>query len=726
MRYMAIGALFLGAGLWLATSAGAVTDTDTSTGADAGDTRVAGAGPTDATATDPFLWLEQVNDPRAMDWVRAENAKTTGVLEKDTRYATLYQDALRLAQAKDRIPEPGILGGAIYNLWQDADHVHGLWRRTSLADYQLTDSHWQPVLDLDALSAAEKADWFWAGMQCAQPAEQDCMLQLSDGGEDAVTAREFNLRSGQFVAGGFALPKGKQDLGWQGRDALLVSREWSPGELTSSGYPYVVKRLARGQPLSAATELYRGDPADVGVSPITLHDGAGHELALIARYLTFFESEYRLVGPHGIKLVALPRKVDMVGLLDNQLIVETRQDWQTGDGKLIAQGSLVSIDVARMRATPDQLRPTVIYVPAARKAFAKARVTRGRLLVIELDNVRGRASVYTPHGRGPWSRQALSFPDNVSIDIASTDLHSDRAFVEVTGFLTPASLWLVDLQGGAPRLVKPLPPRFDASRLTVEQLEAVSKDGTRVPYFIVHANDIRRDGNTPLILEAYGGFQISETPEYSAGLGKLWLERGGAYVLANIRGGGEFGPAWHEAGLKTKRQRIYDDFAAVGEDLIARGFTTSAHLGIRGGSNGGLLIGVEFNQRPDLWSAVDIQVPLLDMLRYEMIDAGSSWVGEYGSVRVPEERAFLASISPYQNLKAGVHYPLPLIWTTSKDDRVGPQHARKFAAKMASLGLPYLFYEVIEGGHAAGATLDEEASTNALEYTYFSRQLGLP
>jgi prolyl oligopeptidase len=705
MRYTAVGALFLGAGLWLATSA-------------------AGAG---ADATDPFLWLEQVNDPRAMDWVKAENAKTTAVLEKDERYGTLYQAALRLAQAKDRIPEPAILGGGIYNLWQDADHAHGLWRRTSLADYQLPDSHWQTVLDLDALSAAEKANWFWGGIQCAEPAEQDCMVQLSDGGEDAVTGREFDLRSGQFVAGGFALPKGKQDLGWQGSDALLVSREWSPGELTSSGYPYVVKRLGRGQPLSAATEIYRGDPADVGVSPFTLHDGAGHELLLIGRYLTFFESEYRLVGPQGLATLALPRKVNIVGLLDNQLIVETRQDWRTGDGKqIIAQGSVVAVDVARMRAAPGKLRPTVIYAPEPRKALAEAHVTRGRLLVTELDNVRGRAYVYTPRAHGQWSRQALPFPDNASIGIVSADLHSDRAFLEVTGFLTPESLWLVDLQGGAPRLVKSLPPRFDASHLTVEQLEAVSKDGTHVPYFIVHANDIRRDGSTPLILEAYGGFQISETPGYSADLGKLWLERGGAYALANIRGGGEFGPAWHEAGLKTKRQRIYDDFAAVGADLIARGYTSSAHLGIRGGSNGGLLMGVEFNQRPELWSAVDIQVPLLDMLRYEQIDAGSSWVGEYGSVRVPEERAFLASISPYHNLKAGVHYPLPLIWTTSKDDRVGPQHARKFAAKMASLGLPYLFYEVIEGGHGAGATLDEEARTNALEYTYFSRQLGLP
>jgi prolyl oligopeptidase len=700
--------MFLGAGLWLAAAA-------TGARADEG-----------AAAADPFLWLEQVKDPRAMDWVRAENAKTTDVLANDARYGSLYQAALRLAQAKDRIPQPAILGGGIYNHWQDAEHAHGLWRRTSLADYQQPDSHWQTVLDLDALSAAEKANWFWGGAQCAQPAEQDCMVQLSDGGEDAVTAREFDLREAKFVDGGFLLPGGKQDLGWQGHDALLVSREWSPGELTSSGYPYVVKRLARGQPLGAATELYRGAPTDVGVSPITLRDGAGHELDLIARYLTFFESEYRLAGPQGIKLLALPRKVNIVGLLDNQLILETRQDWRLGDGRSIAQGSLVAIDVARLRAAPDQLRPTVIYAPEPRKALAEARVTRGRLLVIELDNVRGRASVYTPRTHGHWSRRPLPLPDNATIAIVSTDLHSDRAFVEVTGFLAPESLWLVDLAGGAPRLVKSLPPRFDASHLVVEQLEAVSKDGTHVPYFIVHDRDIRRDGSTPLILQAYGGFQISETPVYSSNLGKLWLERGGAYALANIRGGGEFGPAWHEAGLKTHRQRIYDDFAAVGEDLVARGFTSPAHLGIRGGSNGGLLMGVEFNQRPDLWSAVDIQVPLLDMLRYEQIDAGSSWVGEYGSVQVPEERAFLASISPYQNLRAGVHYPLPLIWTTSKDDRVGPQHARKFAAKMAALGLPYLFYEVIEGGHGAGATLDEAATTNALEYTYFSRQLGLP
>ncbi len=290
----------------------------------------------------------------------------------------------------------------------------------------------------------------------------------------------------------------------------------------------------------------------------------------------------------------------------------------------------------------------------------------------------------------------------------------------------PSTLWLADLKGSELAVVKTLPPKFDASGLTIDQREAVSPDGTKVPYFVVHRSDIKLDGSTPTIMTAYGGFQVSETPYYSGTNGKLWLERGGAFVLANIRGGGEFGPAWHEAGLKTQRQRIYDDFAAVAQDLIAKGYTRPAHLGIRGGSNGGLLMGVQFNQHPELWGAVSIEVPLLDMMRYEQIAAGSSWVGEYGSVSVPEERAFLASISPYQNLKAGVHYPLPLVWTTTKDDRVGPQHARKFAAKLSALGIPYLYYEVIEGGHGAGATLEEKSAMTAREFTYFARQLSLP
>ena len=693
-------------------------------------TQTAGAGtegiaPLDTTA-DPYLWLEEVDGARAMEWVRAENEKSAAVLDKDPRFAPLYKNALAIAQAEDRIPEPQILGGRIYNHWQNAAHAHGLWRQVSLRDYRRPAPAWKTVLDLDALSAQEKANWFWSGADCREPAQVRCMLALSDGGEDAVTLREFDLRNGQFVPGGFSLPRGKQGTVWQDQDTLWVSREWLPGELTTSGYPYVVKRLRRGQPLAAAQELYRGERSDVGVSPLVLHDGAGHEALLIERDVSFFEAEYQLQTPAGLAKLGLPRKLGLVGLIDDRLVIELREDWHSANGERFAQGSLVAVDLAQARAAPAALQPTLVYAPEPRHAFAQASATRHHLLVTELDDVKGRAFVYTPGPAQQWSRRALALPDYASVDIIDADLHSDRAFVQVTGFLTPSTLWLADLARASLEQVKALPARFNASGHTVEQLEAVSKDGTRIPYFIVHPQHARRDGSTPTLLTAYGGFQVSETPYYSSNTGKLWLEHGGAFVLANIRGGGEFGPAWHEAGLKTHRQCIYDDFAAVAEDLIARGYTSPAHLGVFGGSNGGLLMGVEFNQHPELWSAVSIEVPLLDMLRYEQIAAGSSWVGEYGSVAVPEERAFLASISPYQNLRAGVQYPEPLVWTTTKDDRVGPQHARKFAARLAQLDLPYLYYEVIEGGHGAGATLEEKSAMTAREFTYFARQLALP
>ena len=675
-----------------------------------------------AAREDPFVWLERVDGERAMAWVRAEDAKTAAVLEEDARYSGLFEEALEIAEAKDRIPEPRLISGRILNRWQDADHVRGIWRRTSLADYQKSAPSWTTILDLDALAAAEKANWFWSGADCEERAERRCMIGLSDGGEDAVTLREFDLRSARFVDGGFSLPRGKQDAAWQDADTLLVAREWSPGELTRSGYPFVVKRIKRGQPLSAAVEVFRGTASDVGVSPSAFNDGAGHRALVIRRSVSFFEAEYQLVRSNGTSKLALPSKADIVALVAGRLIINLREDWTT-DAGTFPQGSLVSIDLAATVAAPERLRPTLIYAPGPREAFQQAAATRGHLLVSVLDNVKGRAYVYKPESAGKWSRHRIALPDNVSIHIVDADLHSDRAFLSVTGFLTPTSLWLANVATGALATVKTLPPRFDASHHVVEQFEAMSSDGTRIPYFVVHRIDMKLDGGTPTILTAYGGFLVSETPYYAPQTGKLWLERGGALVLANIRGGGEFGPAWHDAGLKTHRQRIFDDFTAVARDLIAKGITSPSHLGIQGGSNGGLLMGVQFIQHPELWGAVDMQVPLLDMLGYEHIAAGSSWVGEYGSVSNPEERAFLASISPYDNLKPGVPYPEALIWTTTKDDRVGPQHARKFAARLAAMGVPYLFYEVVQGGHGSGATLAERAAMTAREFTYFWRKL---
>ncbi|HET7459223.1 MAG TPA: prolyl oligopeptidase family serine peptidase [Gemmatimonadaceae bacterium] len=672
------------------------------------------------SAADPYLWLEDQYGPRSMAWVNAENAKTTAVIEKDPRFASLYRDALAVAQSRDRIPYARFLNGQLYNFWQDSAHVRGIWRRTTLASYRTASPKWTTVLDLDALARAEKANWVWEGAECAEPAERRCMISLSDGGEDAVTVREFDLGTRAFVRNGFVLPKGKQRLSWMGRDTLLVAREWNPGELTTSGYPYIVKRLVRGQPMSAAAEIFRGSAQDggYGVSPVTLVDGTGHRVVLVARPTSTFEAEVYVVRRDSVARLAMPLKSSPVGMMDGQVVVQLSEPWGQ-----IRTGSLVSFDAARAVADPAHLEPVAIFEPGPRESVGSAAATRDRLVVSVYENVRGHVFRFARNSAGAWTRERLPFPDNLSTDVTDADVHGTDAFVNVSGFLTPSSVWLVNARSGRATSVRSQHALFDASRDTVEQLEAASSDGTMIPYFVVHQKAMKLDGTNPTVLNAYGGFEVSNTPGYNAMMGKLWLERGGVFVLANIRGGGEFGPAWHEAGLKTHRQIIYDDFAAVGRDLIARKITSPEHLGIMGGSNGGLLMGVQLTQHPELWHAVDIQVPLLDMIRFEHIDAGSSWVGEYGSVSNPEERKFLESISPYQNLKAGVQYPEPLIWTTTKDDRVGPQHARKFAAKMGAMGYPYFFYEVTEGGHGAGANLKERAHTSAIEYTYFARQL---
>ena len=689
----------------------------------AGSARVSGAQAVRPdTGADPYRWLEDVGGERAMAWVKAENGKSAGVLEKDPRFAGIYKSALAMAQAKDRIPNASFMAGALYNFWQDSAHVRGIWRRTTLESYRTASPVWTTVLDLDVLATAEKANWVWHGADCARPAEQRCLLMLSDGGEDAVTVREFDVTTRAFVKDGFMLPKGKQDVAWMGTDTLLVSREWKPGEMTASGYPYIVKRLARGQALANAVEVFRGEPKDVSAGPGTTVDGTGHRLSFINRGVSFFESEKYLVRDNDIVRLNMPAKSSLVELIDGQAVVRLSEEWRSG-ATTIRTGSLASFDVARAMKTPDALSPVAIYEPGPRESVDGASATRKQLLVGITQNVKGRVMVFTRTPQSTWTHTAITLPENVSTDVVSSDPRSDCAFIGVAGYLTPSSVWLAEASHATATQVKALAPRFDASRSVVEQFEATSKDGTRVPYFIVHPKGMKFDGSNPAILTAYGGFEVSSTPRYDSNAGKLWVEQGGVYVVANIRGGGEFGPAWHEAGLKTKRQVIYDDFAAVGQDLIARKITSPRRLGIVGGSNGGLLMGVEMTQHPELWNAVQIAVPLLDMMRYEQIAAGASWVGEYGSVSVPAERAFLAGISPLQNLKAGVKYPVPFIWTTTKDDRVGPKHARKFGAKMADMGLPYLFYEVIEGGHGAGANAEERARTTALGYVYFTRQL---
>ncbi len=669
--------------------------------------------------TDPNAYLEEIEGDKALAFARAENARSLPVLEGDARYAGLHAQALKIATASDRIPAVGFAGdGRLRNFWQDAEHVRGVWRTASLTSYRAKTPNWRTILDLDAVAKARGANWVWHGAVCLPPDDRYCLLQLSDGGKDAVSLLEFDVTTGAFVDGGFHSPDSKQDVAWLDRDTLLIGRDWGDGSLTQSSYPYIIKAWTRGAPLSAAREVFRGSNTDVAVQPMVLRDADGRVQAQIAvRAVSFFEVEYHLLGGPEPMRLPLPLKSTIQGLVDGQMVFTLEQDW--GD---FHSGDLMAYDLAVLKAAPGSAKPTLILRPGPTQAVEQVATTRNRLVVALYENVRGGVLSFR-HGPDGWTSAPLKVPADVSVGIASASERDDRLILSVAGYLTPNRQMLADASDGAVSTLKTLPARFDASTHVVEQAWAASKDGTRIPYFLVRPKGLKFDGQAPTLLYAYGGFQNSMTPAYSPMVGKLWLERGGVYVVANIRGGGEFGPRWHEAGLKLNRQRVYDDFFAVSQDLIARKITSPRRLGIMGGSNGGLLMGVALTQRPELYNAVVIQVPLFDMIGYTHIGAGASWVGEYGDPAIPAERAVLDSYSPYQNLRAGRPYPQVFIETSTKDDRVHPAHARKAAARLKALGYPYLYYENIDGGHAAAANLNETARRVALEYTYLTQRL---
>ena len=676
-------------------------------------------------ATDPYLWLEEVEGERALAWVNEQNTRSLGVLQGDPRYAELHEQALALVQARDRIPSPGFThDGHIDNFWQDAGHVRGIWRRTTIDSYRTDAPEWETILDLDALSAAEGKNWVYKGSSCLPPQERLCLISLSDGGKDAVVVREFDSVSRTFVEGGFELPESKGAATWVDADTLLIARDFGEGSLTSSGYPMIVKRLKRGQSIDQAETIFTGQPSDVSVGGGTLRDADGViQAVIINRGVSFYESETHLLKADGTTTqLQLPAKSDINALVQGQLVVTIKEDWTAPSGQAFKTGDVIAWTLTDWLADP-AARAQLIIRPGARESVETITATRNKLVVALYENVRGAAYVYTPNPSGEWARTRLDLPENSTVGLGSASEQDDRIFVSVAGYLSPSTLSLVDAATGKMDQVKSIPAKFDASGMTVEQHEARSADGTMIPYFVVHKDDMPLDGSNPTLLYGYGGFQVSMLPGYSPTVGKLWLERGGVYVVANTRGGGEFGPNWHDAALQENRQRAHEDFQAVAQDLITRNITSQPHLGVMGGSQGGLFMGAMLTQRPDLINAAVVAVPLFDMFRFHRLLAGASWRAEYGDPDIPEQRAWIGEYSPYQNLRAGRPYPEVFIHTSTKDDRVHPGHARKAAARLEELGYPVLFYENTDGGHAAGANLRETARRIALEYTYLTRRL---
>jgi prolyl oligopeptidase len=667
---------------------------------------------------DPFLWLEDVYGERAMAWVEAQNAGSRAALESDPRYRPMLEEATAIFTAVDRIPEPEFRGPAVYNFWKDAERPKGVWRRTTPESFATAEPTWETVLDVDALARTEGVNWVWKYATCLQPELRFCLVALSDGGKDAVTLREFDTVEKRFVDGGFVLPEGKQTADWIDRDTLILSRDWGPDTLTASGYAFVVKTLRRGETLDQAREAFRGDPTEVSASPSLWRDKDGRLLATsVFRAVTFFEFERWLLTDSGPVKLDFPRRFDVETIVHGRLVFTIKQDWRG-----FAQGSILAYDLAALTRDPAGVRPELVFAPGPRQTVESVSSTRNRLVVNLLEDVKGAVDVYDLRD-GRWTRSRLPLPDNASFTLTSASGSSDQVFVTVASFLDPPSLWLADAAAGSARRVKSTPARFDASRATVEQFWATSKDGTRIPYFVVRPKDAPLDGANPTLLFGYGGFQVSKPPAYWPEMGKLWLERGGIFVNANIRGGGEFGPAWHQSVLRENRQKAFDDFAAVAEDLIRRGITSQRRLGIYGRSNGGVLTSVTVTQRPDLINAAVIESPLIDMMRYHKLPAGASWIAEYGDPEKPEDAAFLAEYSAYQHLREGVRYPRVYVTTNTKDDRVHPGHARKFAARLDALGQDNVYFEDTAGGHSYDADPLANARRWARHYVYLAQQL---
>jgi len=672
---------------------------------------------------DPYAWLEDIDGPKALEWARAENARSLPVLEKDPRFAALRDEARAILTSPSRLPLGQIHRGSIYNFWQDDTQVRGVWRRASIDSYRTGKPQWQTLIDFDQLAKDENENWVAGDIVCLDPEHRHCMVELSRGGGDTSTWREFDTTAGRFVSGGFALPEAKSSLAWFDADTLVVGTDWGANSLTTSGYARTVKAWRRGTPLSEAKMLFDGQAKDVGVSPFIDHDG-GTAQPFVVRAVSFFESEYYYAPGLGAPVqLPWPRNADIQGVLDGRVIVTLREPWNYR-GRVYPNGSIAAYALRDGAAE-------LVFAPTETQSVEAVGIGETGLVVQYLDNVSGRAARIARNAEGRWLSQEITLPANGVVKLVSAGGGTDAALLSFESLTTPPTMHYVTASNEVDNVLS-VPAAYDASDVEVQQRFATSRDGTRIPYFVMGKKSVLERGNAPTVQYAYGGF-LSATlpvyyedpsrPQHGALAGKLWVSRGGVLVLSNIRGGSEFGPRWHDAGLRANRQKVFDDFIAISEDLVRAGVTTPGKLGALGRSNGGLLMGVIANQRPELYGAIVNGVPLFDMKRYTKLGAGASWIAEYGDPDTADWN-YMSKWSPYQNIRGReVRYPPVFFYTSTKDDRVHPGHARKAAARMQELGHDCLYYENLEGGHGGTSNQEQLAYRIALEYTFFAREL---
>ncbi len=675
--------------------------------------------PIKAGETDPYLWLEDVTGEKAIEWVKARNAKSQAKMEADPQFNSLREDLLAILDSDARIPFVSKQGDFYYNFWRDKKNERGLWRRTTLEQYKKAQPEWEVILDLDALGKAENENWVWKGANLLRPDYKRALITLSRGGADADVTREFDMDKKEFIKDGFSRPEAKGGMSWIDKDNVFVMTDFGPGSMTESGYPRIAKKWKRGTPLESAEIVYEGKSEDMSISAIH-DDSPGFERNFVSRNLAFYNDELYLLDNNS-KLI----KIDVPNsasksVFHQYLSIELRKPWEVG-GKTYPAGALLMANFEAFLKGDRNLE--MVFEPSDTTALSSAGFTKDFAYINVLEDVKNRIYVLKPTDKG-WVREPLKgAPSLGTVNISSVDSdESNDFFMTSTNYLNPTTLSFGTI-GSEPSVLKQMPAFFDAKGLSISQHFATSKDGTRVPYFLVGAEGLKLDGNHPTLLYGYGGFEISMQPGYSPAVGRAWVSQGGVYVVANIRGGGEYGPRWHQAALKENRLRCYEDFAAVAQDLYTRKVTKPEKLGIQGGSNGGLLVGNMVTLYPGLFKAAVCQVPLLDMQRYNKLLAGASWMAEYGNPDDPAQWSFIKSFSPYHNVKSGVKYANVLFTTSTRDDRVHPGHARKMMAKMEEQGHSVLYYENIEGGHGGAANNRQSAFMQAIAYTFLKQQL---
>jgi prolyl oligopeptidase len=670
-------------------------------------------------SSDPYMWLEDVLGEKALAWVRERNATTQAKYEADSRFTQLREDLLEILDSDERIPFVSKHGEFYYNFWRDQKNERGLWRRTTLDEYRKPDPHWDVLLDLDKLAADEGENWVWSGASLLRPNYDLALISLSRGGADATVTREFDVEKREFVAGGFERSEAKGGMGWIDRNSVFIYTDFGDGSMTNSGYPRIAKRWKRGTPLSEASVVYEGTMEDMYIA--AYHDDSpGFERNFVSRTIAFYNDELFLLTAGGEReKIDVPNSANK-SVFREYLLIELRDAWEVGSKSYSAGSLLVTNFDQYMRGEREF---SLLFEPTDQTSLASFAPTKNHIIINVLEDVKNRLDVWTPTTHGWVKKKLAGVPELGTISVSAVQADESNAYwMTASDYLTPTTLFQGEI-GGQPEQLKQLKAEFDAAGLSAQQYFATSQDGTKIPYFIVAPSDMELDGDNPTLLYGYGGFEISLTPGYSGSVGRAWLEPGGVYVVANIRGGGEYGPRWHQAALKKYRLRAYEDFAAVAEDLVARKITSRDRLGIQGGSNGGLLVGNMITRYPELFSAAVCQVPLLDMRRYHLLLAGASWMAEYGNPDLPEEWEFIRAYSPYQNLDPQKKYPAVLFTTSTRDDRVHPGHARKMMAKMESQGHDVSYYENIEGGHGGAANNKQRAYMQALAYTFLRDRL---